>query len=447
MEKGPITTPVWLTGLWMALFIIRPWEQLVPELKSIYFERVFALTVLGVVAGSGLFQFRGCRQTYSVLMFFIALAISSVFAYNTPLAWEQLYKYLTLIIFYLVLLSVIRTPHQLEFIITCYIVTMAFYLGKAEWEYFVYGKHQWQMGVPRLIGIEYTFGGPNSVASATVVSLPFLQFLWWYRHDIPSSWTPTARKWFPHFLLGYFALALSAIILTNSRSGAVGFVVFILLFARTQRQPKKKFKRVLIAIFLLAAVWTFMPETTKGRITTLWNPEAGPRSAKGSADGRKESFFAGLTMFSREPVTGVGLGNTALYRMNLVDGEPISPHNLYGEVLGETGLIGATTFAFLISSILANVRATKSLAKGQEDPTITMLSDLARTCSYVVVLLLISGLAGAGMVRFQWLWLGAFALLARTFSESIYREEMEYSDLDEPIAEPTSSQIPFEYPS
>ncbi len=184
IETGPITIPVWMTGLWIALFIIRPWEVLIPELSNYRFERVYALTVLGVVFGSGLFRFRGCMQTYAVLVFISALAVSTLCAYNSSLAWIQLYVYLTLVVFYFVLLCVIRTPHQLGFIITCYIVTMATYLGKSQWEYFVYGKHQFQMGVSRLIGIDGTFGAPNSVASSTVVSLPFLQFLWWHRHKI-----------------------------------------------------------------------------------------------------------------------------------------------------------------------------------------------------------------------------------------------------------------------
>ena len=228
IETGPITIPVWMTGLWIALFIIRPWEELIPELSNYRFERVYVLTVLSVVLGTGLFRFRGCMQTYAVLLFFSALAVCTLFAYDSSLAWSEFYKYLTLVIFYFVLLCVIRTPYQLVFIITCYIVTMATYLGKAEWEYFVHDHHQFSMGVPRLLGIEGTFGHPNSVASSTVLSLPFLQFLWWYRHDITHSWPGFVRRWFPQFLVAYFILAVTAIILTNSRSGAVGFTVFVI---------------------------------------------------------------------------------------------------------------------------------------------------------------------------------------------------------------------------
>ena len=300
IETGPITTPVWMTGLWIALFIIRPWEKLIPELRNYQFERVYVLTVLGVVVGSGLLRFRGSMQTNSVLLFLSALAVSTLYAYDTSLAWIQFYRYFTLLVFYYVLLCVIRTPKQLGFIITCYIVTMAIYLGKAQWEYFVHDHHHFSMGVPRLLGIDGTSGHPNSVASSTVVSLPFLQFLWWRRHKISYSCPAFVRRWFPLFLVAYFALAVTTIILTNSRSGAIGFMVFIILIGKMQPQSRKKIKRLLVAILLLAVVWIFMPEVTKGRLTTLWNPDAGPASAKGSAEGRLESFWAGLEMFSQK---------------------------------------------------------------------------------------------------------------------------------------------------
>jgi O-antigen ligase len=422
IETGPIPTSVWLTGFWLALFIIRPWEELFPELRTFRFERIYALTVLGVVIGSGLLKIRACRQTYAVLLFLTALALSTVLAYDASLAWTEFYKYLTLVVFYFVLLSVARTPHQLVFIILCYIVAMAAYLGKAEWEYVVHGRHQFSMGVSRMVGIESTFGHPNSVAGSTVLSLPFLQFLWWRRREIADSLPQFFRRWFSPFLVAYFTLAITAVILTNSRAGAVGFTVFVILFGATRPQSPKRIKRAVFAILALAALWVFVPEATKNRIRTIWNSEAGPASAKSSADTREESLRAGFAMFSRRPITGVGIGNTAVYRQAFIDGVFLAPHNFYGEVFGETGIIGAAAFIFLIASLFANIRATRNLARSYCDPTITTLADLARTCGYVVVLLLVSGITGDGMLRFQWLWLAAFALLARNFSESISKE-------------------------
>jgi O-antigen ligase len=170
-----------------------------------------------------------------------------------------------------------------------------------------------------------------------------------------------------------------------------------------------------------------MPESTRGRISTIWDPSAGPASAKGSADTRKESFFIGLDMFSRMPLTGAGIGNSAVYRQRELDGVFLASHNLYGEVLGETGLIGAMAFTFLIGSLITNVRSTKRLEKHHSCPKTRMLSEVATTCGYAIFLLLLFGLAGAGILRFHWLWLAAFVLLARNFSESVVRNEIESS--------------------
>jgi O-antigen ligase len=286
------------------------------------------------------------------------------------------------------------------------------------------------MGVRRLFGIETTFGNPNSVASSTVLSLPFLQYLWWRRHEVSKTWPLLFRRYFPVFLIAYFVLAVTAIILTNSRSGAVGFTTFLVLFGSTEPKPRKKLRRILISIMTLSVVWVLLPEPTRNRITTLWNSEAGPASAKSSAEGRRESFLAGVEMFSQRPITGVGIGNTAIYRRAFVDGVYLAPHNFYGEVLGETGIVGAGAFILLLASLSANVLATTRLSKEFTDPTVEALANLSRSCGYVVVLLLLSGLGGDGMLRFQWLWLGAFALLARSFSESIFRAEFDSPNLE-----------------
>jgi hypothetical protein len=145
----------------------------------------------------------------------------------------------------------------------------------------------------------------------------------------------------------------------------------------------------------------------------------------GSAKTRPQSFWAGIEMFSQEPLTGVGIGNTAVYRRAFIDGVYLAPHNFYAEVLGETGLIGAVAFLFVIAALFLNIRRTRLLERHISHPTITVLADLAKSCRHVIVLLLISGLAGDGLLRFQWLWLAGFALLTRNFSESIAGDQME----------------------
>jgi len=410
---------------WMALFIIRPWEVLLPELGEWHFERLYALAAVALVVFSGKLRFCNSLQTTGVLVFLLALTVSAALALDTAVAWEELYKYATLVVFYFILLSVIRTPYQLFFFAASYVVVMAVYLGKAEYEYFAYGAGQYTMGVNRLIGIETSYGGPNGVAASTVLSLPFLHFLWQARRELTQTWSKTWRRWFPRGLALYGLVAVTAIVLTNSRSGMVGFVAFVFLSAVWGKRTGRKVAGVILAMVLLAVIWVAMPEESKNRLRTVWDPSAGPESAHTSAVGRIEGMQAGLTMFRQFPATGVGIGNFLSYRVDNLDGVGLNAHSLIGQMLGETGLTGGAAFLILLSGLFVNCRRTGSFRERGSHPTLHLLSQLATACSISAILLVFFGLFSHNMLRFNWLWLAAFALLSRRFAEALCDEEME----------------------
>ncbi|NQT13915.1 MAG: O-antigen ligase family protein [Planctomycetes bacterium] len=419
----PRSTALWMGVFWMALFVIRPWEVLFPELGAWHVERLFALAAVGVVVFSGKLRFCASVQTTGVLGFLLALTVSTAFALDTALAWEELYTYATLVVFYFVLLSVIRTPYQLFFFAASYVVVMALYLGKAEYEYFMHGAGQYTMGVTRLVGIETSYGGPNGVAASTVLSLPFLHFLWRARRQLTRTWSKTWQRWFPRGLALYGLLATTAIVLTNSRSGMLGFAVFAFLSALWGKRTGGKLKGVAYTLVLLALVWMAMPEDSKNRLRTVWDPTAGPESAHASAVGRIEGMQAGLAMFREYPLTGVGIGNFISYRVANLDGVGLNAHSLVGQLLGETGLAGGVAFLVLFFALFVNCRRAGSLGKRSSHPTLETLSQLATACSISAILLVFFGLFSHNMLRFNWLWLAAFALLSRRFGEPLCEEE------------------------
>jgi O-antigen ligase len=419
----PRSLPLWMTAFYVALFIIRPWEYLIPELGKIHFERNYAIFMIIVVLLGRKNPFRMTFQTIAVLLFIGALGISSFFAWDPTLSWKPMYVYLTLLVFYFILLLAIRTPYELVFIITVYIITMAVYLAKSQWEFFVHGAHRSTMGVTRLIGIEYTFGGPNWLAGSIILSLPFVVFLWSVRKELAQSWPNFWRKWFPRFLIAYFALAISSVILTNSRAGMLGLIVFVVLFTFRGAGISKKVGYFLIAVLFLASLWLVMPEENRNRFRSIWDPQAGPSTALSSARGRIEGLRAGITMYERFPLSGVGVGNFVQYRKNNVDGVALRAHNLVGETLGETGLVGGTTFLLVVIALLANCRRIKTIGRGHPDPTLTTLSKLALACRDGVILLIYEGLFSHNLLRFNWLWFAAFTVLAVQFARKNIQEK------------------------
>ena len=421
LKKGiwPRSVALWMAAFYVVLFIIRPWEQLFPSLGTIYFERVYALCMIAVVLLSGRVQIRINLQTITVIFFFFAVSFSAIFARHSSLAWDPLYEYLTLVVFFFILMLVVHTPYELFFMVTCYIVALAVYLAKSQWEFFVHGQNRFDMGVYRLTGIEGTFGGPNSLAMSVVVSLPMLLFLWSIRKEFSSEWPRVWHKWFPRFLVFYAALAVSSIILTNSRSGMVSFILFVALATFRGRGIGRKISYILLGIVVLAMLWLVMPEDKKDRFRTIWAPETGPKTAQISAEGRIEGYKAGMKMFEEFPVSGVGIGNFITYRVLHVDGVALNAHNLAGQVLGETGMMGASAFLLMVIVTLANCQKVRALARRKgSDPKLKALSGLGLAGRDAVILLAFEGLFGHNLLRFNWLWLAAFSSLALQFAKT-----------------------------
>ena len=365
---------MWLAALYMAFFILRPWEQSsFAWLNEIHFERLYALCMIVMAVFSASVRRNTHwtplpghtpvnRQNLAVGLFVAAIGLSTFLASDFDLAWEKFYAALTIVAFYFVLRLVVQTPYELLFLATCYVVAMGMYLMKAQWEYFRYGRHDYTMGVTRLIGIEVSQGGPNALAISIVLSLPIWLFLYSARNQFTETWPSFWRKLFVPGLVAYFGLAISSLVMTRSRTGFVTFVVFLAILALRRQGLQRKAAAALAGLFVLGALWLVMSDEAKDRFRTIWNPEAGRADAYTSAIGRVEGFRAGLEMFSRYPFTGVGPGNFIPYRVANLDGVKLEAHNLAGQVLGETGFLGAATFAFMVAIALVNCQRARKLA-------------------------------------------------------------------------------------
>jgi len=408
----PRSVALWMAAFYVALFVIRPWEELFPWLGIIHFERIYAICMIIAVLFTKKKSFQITFQTFAVIIFLCGIGLAGFFSIDPSLSWEPFYEYCSLVVFYFILILVIRDSYELIFVIICYVTAMGVYLVKAQWEFWIHGQHLYDMGVVRLIGIESTYGSPNSLSMSIVVSLPLALFLWSYRNEITLRWPKLWQKLFLNFLALYSLLTVSSVILTNSRSGMLSFVLFVILSASSGGRVRKKFTYILVGAFILGMIWSLMPEENKGRFKTIWDKEAGPKTATISARGRIEGFNAGLKMFERFPLTGVGIGNFISYRVAHLDGIALSAHNLVGQVLGETGAIGGITFLLLVSTILVNCRRLRALSKIRSDGKLRTLSSLGIAFRNSLFLLIFEGLFGHNLFRFNWLWLAAFSSLA-----------------------------------
>ncbi len=214
-------------------------------------------------------------------------------------------------------------------------------------------------------------------------------------------------------LAALWALGASmlTIVFTYSRSALVSLVALLGLVA-VVRRPKPL--HLLAAAAVVAALVPLAPDAYIDRVTQLADSvtELSERGTtrEMSVRGRLSENLVAIEMFQDHPIVGVGLGNYP-FRYDSYSREVgldprirRKPHNLYLEILSETGLIGMAAFGLLIWSALGGaLEARKALfAAGKND--IARITE-AFTLSFIGFLIA-SVFLHASHPRYFWLLAG-----------------------------------------
>ena len=423
-----------MVAAYMVLFLVRPWEILLPQLQALRFERVFAIAMIGVVLLTRR-STRWASQSSAVIAVFLAAILSAYRAWQGELAWPQVYQYATVVITYFLMRSVCRNWSDLMWLVLTYVGTMHLYLTKSLWEYFVHNRHVYAQGVSRLTGIEVTYGEPNAVAMSAVVTLPLWLCLWRTRHGLSWAWQSTLRKAFGIGLITFPAAVFLAVGLTNSRAGMAALAAFIGGAMWLGVEQRKPIRLAVLACILIVGLFVVAPEAQRNRLRTLWNPDIGPANARESAGGRWQGLLAALDMVQARPLSGVGLGNFVAYRVSYLDGVGLLAHNLPGQLLGEMGWVGAVCFAWFLLVLWRNSRRLQQSTAGVFE--LRHFWQFAMMSQLTILLLLFFGLSLHNALRYNWLWLAAFVTLASEFAA----DELQQFDEDVMLPEDTSFRM------
>lgn len=141
-------------------------------------------------------------------------------------------------------------------------------------------------------------------------------------------------------------LASVALLLTQSRGGLLAYAAMLVVsacfFAPNRKSRVRRIAIVTIGCVLAASAAGFFFQ----RLTEIDDYTAVSRLA---------IWGGAFTVFARSPVLGTGFGNLQTLLgglLNLPEGWTGDAHNLYLELLAETGLIGFVAFTFLIAVAL-----------------------------------------------------------------------------------------------
>jgi putative inorganic carbon (HCO3(-)) transporter len=146
------------------------------------------------------------------------------------------------------------------------------------------------------------------------------------------------------------ALASVALLLTQSRGGLLAYVAILMVSAymlAPDRKTRMRRLAVVLVVCVLAAAAAGLLFQRLGEIDDY------------TAVSRLAIWGGAFTVFARAPVVGAGFGNLRPLMgglLGLPEGWMGDAHNLYLELLAESGLVGLIAFAFLIVSALRAAR-------------------------------------------------------------------------------------------
>lgn len=347
-----------------------------------------------------------------LLAFCVCSVLSTLWAYDFPLAKDALIAHGTSLMSYFLILGIVRTRREFVLVLVTFCAGTGLFLVLSFWEW-GHGKVDYAQGVVRMMGAGRTYEDPNSFAATIVFALPIV------------AWVGvSARSWFLRLgSVAYFALCVMAVFYTSSRSALVlaGLcALFVLVLLRSLRARAA-------GLFLLAvmgvALVAGLSDAQMERIESILSSQTYEKEE--STRGRIVGYEVGWRIFTERPLLGVGPGNWSAYRQNKVDGNPLLPHNLPGQILATRGGLGSLTFlAFLIAAIAAAAREWRR-RRGPGTAWDSALRSFLLTGLFSLALLVVSGLAAHNLERPNWVLAPALMLAASTCRREPWPEPVE----------------------
>jgi O-antigen ligase len=378
---------------YMILFLWRPFE-IWPGLAPLRLELAYMLFALAATVARGVKTFRS--PMHGAVIGFVAAVLASWLASpwrGSVDAWSTVEAWLKIVVFYLLVVLNVRTERDFYLLIIGFCFAVGMLMGHSLWE-FHNGRHQFTMGIPRMLGVNKTFQHPNTFSATLVFALPF--YLVAARHGT-SRWVRWAGS-------AAILMVIYAVIRTGSRTALVGLAAASLA---VMMQSQHRIRLALACLLLAAAGWNFTSAEVKLRFRSLVDDsvyESGEvsRSAQTSAEGRLEGLYAGWRLFREHPLTGVGPGAWIP-----ATGATIESHNLYGQLAGELGLLGIVAFGYFVVRYGQSCRSLRGASLGEEKFDV-FAAECGRSLFLALLLLLVMGMAGHSLYRFNWIWFAAF---------------------------------------
>jgi O-antigen ligase len=342
---------------------------------------------------------RPAAPTTWLLAFVVAEGFATLLAFDYSIAQPAFQEHLTVLVGYLLIVTIVRTRRELLLTVLTLCFGGGVFLAYSFWEY-LGGRMDYAQGVVRMIGVGRSNADANSFGATIVFLLPLVVWV-----------GVTAQSWFLRLCaLGYGALTAVCVLRTSSRSALVLLAMNVLFVLALLPRGAARWTGVVLVAALGAFLLSGLSEEQTKRIRSIWSSDTYQKDM--STRGRIEGYEVGWRIFTENPVLGIGPGNWPAYRTRKVDGNPLEPHNLTGQLIATRGAAGTLTFVgYLVASIVFSVRLARQRWRSP-DPWDRAVARLAVTGVFVLLLLLVAGLAGHNLERPNWVWMPALVVAA-----------------------------------
>ena len=333
--------PAALIVVYFSWLVMTPYTRF-PLLTEIRFERMLMAIGWMMVLFSGRLAAPN-KIVGAYLFLFIWMYVSLFFSpypdLNSVEEWRESY-WKHAVLFFLIFFALRETGDLRRFSIGAALVLFA-YEAYSLLDFVAGGSYVWQQGIKRAVGIwsRGGLGAPNFFGLIGVFLVPFAIF---YLQESKTRWRrPLA--------IAMLLTASLAILLSGTRAALVTAIALVFVFYRASLQ---RFKSIIIWGGILLFALSFLSADMRERyVSVIPGFDSGDSDvASRSAQSRVAGLRDGWQLFLRRPIAGYGPETSGYARLEVSEftAEPLQLHNLYGQVMGELGVLGALVFFWLI---------------------------------------------------------------------------------------------------
>lgn len=304
----------------------------------------FSIFLMAIVVFSG---FRNIlnKKTLKIgcllLLFFLWAFVSSIWGISQVYFIEKIQKSIVILLCFFSPFFILRTRERiLEFVKLFHLFTSLIastlcitYIFLGDIFTFLYGNY-----------LEGESGLPDYLALGILLASGFI-----------LSIEKTGKVW-----LIYKSIVLTAIVLLAPRGPLLSLILVSVIYYLFKRNLKFKWTAVIYLILISLFFLYFGDGITSRLFSRFFEISDSTSSAFSSVGSRMDLFYTAVDNFFDSPIFGIGYGSFGIKFYGFED--RIEPHNIFFEILAETGIVGLALFLVFIISVYyySNLRKVKN---------------------------------------------------------------------------------------